>query len=326
MAKVFISHSSKDQKFAERLAGDLLALGHEPWLDAWKIKVGECIPSKVEHAISEADYVVIILSPDSVKSGWVDREWKSKYWDEIQETRTLVLPVLLRDCEIPQLLKTKKYADFRENFSRGIVELTGSIMPVFVRQEGGEVLPRVSYQSDVTELIAQLQARTMPVSEAVARALPIAQKAKSASLERFCRNELAGWTQEEWDKYPGKEPTYRLVEAFASVSERINLQYWGWGQSPAAVFQYMREKPDVFWPTNMMVVESVRSVESQAGRSSEAAVIVVTRSLGDFLPDTDKPDLPVLVYVKPDSYSQVLNSVRTELTRELLALLPRVST
>jgi hypothetical protein len=325
MSRLFISHSSKDQKFAERLAEDLLALGHEPWLDAWRIKVGECIPSKIEHAVSEADYVVIVLSPDSVKSGWVDREWKSKYWDEIQETRTLVLPVLLRDCRIPQLLKTKKYADFTENYSRGIVELTGAIMPVVVRAEEGEEIPVPSYQSEVAELIALLQAGKVRVSEVVAKALLVAQRARSDPLEWFCRNELAGWTQQEWDRYPGGEPTYRLVEAFATVSARVNLQYWGWGRSAAAVFQYMREHPDDFWPLNMMIVEPVSSVESRASQASISAVISLTRTLGEFLPDTEKPDVPVAIYVSPDSYIRVLESVRTELTRRLLALLPRVT-
>jgi hypothetical protein len=325
MAKIFISHSSKDDEFAKKLAEDLYALGHEPWLDAWRIKVGECIPSKVQHGISEAGYVVIVLSPDSVKSGWVDKEWKSKYWDEIEQNAILVLPALLRDCDIPQLLKTKKYADFRKNYSKGFVELTASMMPAVLRPEEGEGIPRSAHESEAAGLIAEIQAGTMSVPEAVARALPIAQKAKSGTLEWFCRNELAGWTQEEWDKYPGREPTYRVVEAFASISARINLQYWGWGRSPAAVFEFMRGKPDVFWPMNMMITESVATVESRAGQVSEAALGTLTRSLGEFLPGTDKPDLPVAIYVRPDAYTQVLDSVRTELTRRLLALLPRVS-
>ena len=87
MAKIFLSHSSKDKQFVFQLGEDLKALGHEPWLDEWEIKVGECIPSKIDHAIGEADYVIIVLSPDAVKSGWVEREWQSKYWDEIEQNR-----------------------------------------------------------------------------------------------------------------------------------------------------------------------------------------------------------------------------------------------
>jgi hypothetical protein len=34
-----------------------------------------------------------------------------------------VLPALLRDCEVPELLKTKKYADFRNNYNNGLEDV-----------------------------------------------------------------------------------------------------------------------------------------------------------------------------------------------------------
>ena len=130
MSKIFISHSAKDREFALKLASDLYKLGHDPWLDEWEIKVGECIVSKIEHGVSEADYVVVLLSPHSVESGWVEREWKTKYWDEIKQNRALVLPALIKDCEIPPLLRTKKYADFRKSYSEGLKSLIHAISPI----------------------------------------------------------------------------------------------------------------------------------------------------------------------------------------------------
>lgn len=130
MAKIFISHSSKDKKFVFQLGKDLRERGHEPWLDEWEIKVGECIPSKIDQAIGEADYVIIVLSPDAVNSGWVEREWQSKYWDEMKKNKTLVLPILISDCQLPNLLKTKKYADFRNDYRVGIANLIAAIAPV----------------------------------------------------------------------------------------------------------------------------------------------------------------------------------------------------
>ena len=83
MAKIFISYSSKNKAFARRLSEDLNRMGHEPWLDEWAIKVGECIITKIDRGIADSDFVVIILSSHSVKSGWVEKEWKTKYWYEI---------------------------------------------------------------------------------------------------------------------------------------------------------------------------------------------------------------------------------------------------
>lgn len=129
-AKIFISHSSKDKEFVRNLAEDLNALGHTPWLDEHSIRVGDCIVSKVEEGVTAADYVVVALSPNSVNSGWVEREWKTKYWDEVSARRTYVLPVLLADCEIPIFLKTKKYADFRKNYAVGLAQLSTAIDPL----------------------------------------------------------------------------------------------------------------------------------------------------------------------------------------------------
>lgn len=82
MAKIFISYSSKDKVFATELANDLKELGHKPWLDQWEIKVGECIVSKIGEGVSQADYVVIVLTPilclpvGSTKSGKLRIGWK----------------------------------------------------------------------------------------------------------------------------------------------------------------------------------------------------------------------------------------------------------
>jgi hypothetical protein len=129
MANVFLSHSSKDNDFVRRLADDLRELGHEPWLDEWKIRVGDCIVSKIQEGLARAEYVVLVLTPEAVASGWVDREWKDAYWSEIGEKRVIVLPVLLRACEVPPLLRTKKYADFTQRYELGLALLAQAFMP-----------------------------------------------------------------------------------------------------------------------------------------------------------------------------------------------------
>lgn len=125
--KIFISHSSKDKVFARWLSTDLQNSGHEPWLDEWTISVGESIPQKISEGIKDAEFVIVILSQESVKSRWVEREWQTKYWDEVSNGRIHVLPVLFQDCEIPELMKTKKYADFRNGYNEGLEDLLEAI-------------------------------------------------------------------------------------------------------------------------------------------------------------------------------------------------------
>jgi hypothetical protein len=125
--KVFISYSSKDSEFVTRLAIDLKKMGFETWLDKWEIKVGDDIFDKIQFGIRDSDYVVLVLSCNSVSSGWVDKEWKTVYWSEIASHNVRLLPALLNDCEIPEFLKFRKYADFRKGYDTAFEELLSPI-------------------------------------------------------------------------------------------------------------------------------------------------------------------------------------------------------
>ncbi|WP_259461679.1 toll/interleukin-1 receptor domain-containing protein [Enterobacter sp. R1(2018)] len=102
---------------------DLEAQGYIPWLDEWDIRVGESIPERISSGLQEADFILVILSSNSVGSKWVEREWQTKYWSEIEKGKIVVLPLLLQECVIPELLRTKKYADFRFDFNKGLNDL-----------------------------------------------------------------------------------------------------------------------------------------------------------------------------------------------------------
>ncbi len=136
MANIFLSHSSADKPFVRRLANDLKSYGHTPWLDEWEIKIGDCIVSKIETGISKADFVILVLSTKAVQSGWVEKEWKSKYWNEVNDKKVMVLPVLVEDCQIPELIKTKKYADFRQDYSYAFDQLVDALPELSDEEEG----------------------------------------------------------------------------------------------------------------------------------------------------------------------------------------------
>lgn len=122
-ARVFISHSSVDKQFAIWLAVDLRSAGYRVWFDEWDIKVGESIPHGIGVGLDECDFVAVVLSSQAVQSRWVENEWLANFWDEMEQGRARVLPILLEDCTIPTLLKTKKYADFRSDHEKGLEDL-----------------------------------------------------------------------------------------------------------------------------------------------------------------------------------------------------------
>lgn len=121
--KVFLSHSSKDKTFVRILATDLIANGQNAWLDEWEIIAGESIPNKVSQGLDECDYVIIVLSKNAIESKWVEKEWESMYWDEVNNGKMKVIPVVIDNCIIPRLLVTKKYVDFRIDYNHALEEV-----------------------------------------------------------------------------------------------------------------------------------------------------------------------------------------------------------
>lgn len=133
-ARVFISHSSLDKGFVKGLAVDLSAKGHQPWVDEWEILAGESIPERIGSGIEGADFVLVVLSRSSVESKWVEQEWQTKYWTEVNERRIHVIPLLIDDCEIPTLLRPKKYVDFRDDYASALDLLAKSLGKLLERQ------------------------------------------------------------------------------------------------------------------------------------------------------------------------------------------------
>jgi hypothetical protein len=125
--KIFVSHSSKDISFARKLSSDLQSLGHSVFLDEWVIQAGTCIPTAISKGLEQAEYLVLILSSSSVASNWVNEEWKAAYWEEVFGGAIRVIPVLVDHCEIPTLLKKRRYVDFTESYEQALSDLENGI-------------------------------------------------------------------------------------------------------------------------------------------------------------------------------------------------------
>jgi Leucine-rich repeat (LRR) protein len=96
MSYLFISYARKDEKFAQRLNTDLRSYGVPTWIDELGIRSGEDWPDRIALAIEEAGAMLVILTPDSVKSKWVKRELS--FADQKDKK---VLPLLYKSCELP---------------------------------------------------------------------------------------------------------------------------------------------------------------------------------------------------------------------------------
>ncbi len=131
MARVFISHSHRDKPTAKQVSAYLKENSADVWIDDEKILVGDSIQEKIGEGIQSSDFVLVLLSSQSVKSGWVKREIEANLGEEISTGKVKVLGVLCEKLDgtwsIPPLLAGKKYADLSHDFTLGMKEVIMAI-------------------------------------------------------------------------------------------------------------------------------------------------------------------------------------------------------
>jgi uncharacterized protein YjbI with pentapeptide repeats len=94
----FISYSSKDQDFANRLHADLQNKGVRCWFAPEDLKIGDRIRDRIDESIRLRDKLLLILSENSIVSDWVEHEVESALEEERQKGRTILFPIRLDDA------------------------------------------------------------------------------------------------------------------------------------------------------------------------------------------------------------------------------------
>jgi uncharacterized protein YjbI with pentapeptide repeats len=91
----FISYSSKDQEFADRLYADLQAKGVRCWFAPEEMKAGRKLHEQIDEAIRLHDKLLLILSEHSMSSNWVKTEIANAREREKREGKQLLFPITL---------------------------------------------------------------------------------------------------------------------------------------------------------------------------------------------------------------------------------------
>lgn len=226
----FISHSSKDEVFAQKLAARLRSEGVPVWYAPEDILPGEKIYDQVKKAIGSFDRLLVVLSAHSMKSNWVQTELASALAREKKERARVLFPVALvgideiRDWEcvdpdtgidiarelrsyhIPDFSDWTNPASFDKQLAKVVKALEGDragssrvskIFRLQQRMRGGDIRERENAARELGKL-----------GRAAARAIPTLRKAlKDPSM--YVRNSAA-WALGEI----GTEEARRAIQEF----------------------------------------------------------------------------------------------------------------
>jgi hypothetical protein len=125
--QVFLSYASEDKAIATRLADALKNSGVTVWFKDWELAAGDSIVSRIEQAVASSDLIIVLLSPSSVASRWVQAELSAALSRELRDRAITVLPALIDDCDIPPLLADRVYIDLRQDFAGGVKRLVAQL-------------------------------------------------------------------------------------------------------------------------------------------------------------------------------------------------------
>lgn len=116
----FISYSSSDKVFAEKLYDDLQQVGIRCWLDARDLKTGDLWKEQIDRAIQVHEKVLLVLSHASIQSRWVQREIEKVLDLERVSGKTILFPIRLDDSIFEttnatslELIREKQIEDFK---------------------------------------------------------------------------------------------------------------------------------------------------------------------------------------------------------------------
>jgi hypothetical protein len=146
----FISHSTKDQAFADRLHSRMVQEKLRVWYAPENMRGGRRILDQIEGAIRDQDKLLLVLSESSMQSGWVEMELRKALRREQAEKRQVLFPIritswepvrdwkcfdsdtgkdlanLVREFHIPDFSRWKDHDSFEAAFARLLDDLRAS--------------------------------------------------------------------------------------------------------------------------------------------------------------------------------------------------------
>ena len=113
---VFISHSVADADVVRKIASVLAERGFRPWVADVELLPGDDIGQMISEGLSASDAFIVLVSSSSLESRWVQLEIDSAVIREA-EKKTLVIPILLDDAELPTYLQNRFYLRLKKPFA-----------------------------------------------------------------------------------------------------------------------------------------------------------------------------------------------------------------
>jgi hypothetical protein len=240
---IFISHSSDDAAFVSELRTQLESFGLKAWVDCRELIGGQKLTQAIEQAITDSDYFIVVISPQTVNSDWVFEEVAYALAKQQNDAQFKIIPLLFGNMQ-PNALrswfgKEKPLAISVANKSGGLLEALPQILAALGQQAPDRIEKIIELENQpLEELILELEEpeiktlddkRTQLVAKAELTYQPADPGKREQKSHRFLFTAPIGiielddlrWYLEQYQIWPAGEFKKRAGRIAA------NLPQWG---------------------------------------------------------------------------------------------------
>ncbi|NJO37206.1 MAG: TIR domain-containing protein [Rhizobiales bacterium] len=133
---VFISYSSQDKAIVHPLAQRLKLDGVKVWLDDWVLQPGDPISLKIQQGLEKSRVLLMCISKAYFASNWTKLEHHTLLFRDPTNEQRRFVPLLVEDCERPDVIAQFLHIDWREKEERAYQRLLAScsLLPIDVER------------------------------------------------------------------------------------------------------------------------------------------------------------------------------------------------
>lgn len=139
METVFLSYSSKDDRFAELVQAKLSDAGINVWRDQDQLRPGDNWRDGIDKGIINSFAILVALSPNSVESSYVTYEWSYA----LGKGKTII-PMKLSECKFHLKLEPIQYIDFSVGGDEPWGKLITRIREIETEQEANALVENIN--------------------------------------------------------------------------------------------------------------------------------------------------------------------------------------
>ena len=105
VSDVFISYAADTKPLAQVLTDALQKEGIRAWVDFSDLRPGQRWQDEIERAVESSDSFVILVSPESYATPWLEAEWRAALAGAWSDSHKTMIPVVVGAADPPPFLR-----------------------------------------------------------------------------------------------------------------------------------------------------------------------------------------------------------------------------